>query len=627
MRRYLVALLLILALALAACAQQPAAVEEPAPAEEEAPVEEEAPAEEEPAAEEPAAEEPAEEEAAEEPAEEEEAAEEPAEEEAAVGALELPAEFGALAMENDLLVLDNEGCPEDYTGYFERIEAVDPTTVVFTMCKPDPAFRAKVAHQSFGIQPAEHLLEAGQAGALLENPVGSGPYQLDTWNRGESVILSAFEDYWGNQPMDPQMVFRWATEGAARLLELQTGNVDQIAFVGPEDFETVENDPNLQLIPNPNPNIFYLAMTNTFEPFDDPRVRQAIAMGIDRQRIIDNFFPEGSEVPDYFTPCTIPNGCEGEPWYEFDPEAARALLEEAGYGDGFETSIFYRDVYRVYLPEPPIVATEIQTQLEENLGITAEVVPMESGPFLEEASAGRLDGFYLLGWGADYPHPTNFLDYHFGEANMQFGEPHPEIYEPLREAATIADSEEAAPLYEQANNAIRELVPMVPMAHGAAADAALAAAENSHVRPFGAILGHIVDTPDDTFVYMQSAEPISLYCGDETDGETFRVCSQIVETLLAYGLETGDTEPALATGCEPNEESTEWTCTLREDVTFHDGSTLDANDVVMSYAIGVDASNPLHAPVEQGGAGSSGAFEYYSYLWGLMNAPEEEAAE
>ncbi len=612
MRRYLVALLLILALLLAACgggATPNEGTDEPETAVD---VATEVVVEEEPT-EEMVEEEPTEEMVEEEPTEE--MVEEEPTEEAAGGDMGM----GALAMENDLLYIDAGGC--EYGGYFERIEAVDPLTVVFTMCKPDPAFQAKIAFEGFGIHPSEHLM-AGAEGALLETPIGTGPYKLDSWNRGESVILTANEDYWGEQPLDPTMVFRWATEGAARLLELQSGQVDQIAFVSPDDFETVESDADLQLIPNPNPNIFYVGMTDTFENFKDAKVRQAIAMGIDRQRIVDNFYPTGSEVASHFTPCSIPGGCEGDEWYEFDPEAAKALLAEAGFADGFETSIFYRDVFRVYLPEPSLIAQEIQAQLEENLGITAEIMPMESGPFLEAASAGELDGLYLLGWGADYPHPTNFLDYHFGKDNLQFGAPHAEIYEPLSEAAQLADAVEAAPIYEGANNAIRELVPMIPIAHGAAADAARADVENAHSRPFGGVIGSIVDTPDDTFVYMQSAEPISLYCADETDGETFRVCGQIVESLLAYGLDSGDTEPALATECVGSEDATEWTCNLREGVTFHDGSEFDANDVVATYAIGVDASNPLHASAEEGGAGNSGAFEYWSYLWGLMNAPE-----
>jgi ABC-type transport system substrate-binding protein len=504
----------------------------------------------------------------------------------------------------------------DYGGKIESIVAVDEFTVQFNLCKPDPAFLAKAAFTPFAIQPSEWIEETGGTGELLEHPIGTGPYMVEEWVRGDSVIFTRFEDYWGEPAIAETAVLRWATEGASRLLELQSGNVHMITNVSPDDFETVEADANLQLLPSANPNILYLAMTNTFEPFNDPLVRQAVAMGIDRSRIVDNFFPVGSEVASHFTPCSIPNGCEGEEWYEFDAEGARALLEEAGYPDGFETTIYYRDVFRVYLPEPGVVAQEIQTQLCEKMCITAEIQVMESGAFIAESSAGNLDGFYLLGWGADYPHVTNFLDFHFGAANPQFGDAHPEIYEVLVEASQIADVAEAAPLYEQANNAIKELVPMVPIAHGASADAALASLGGAYVPPFGATSFALLDSGSDTVVYMQNAEPISLYCADETDGESLRPCQQVVEPLLDYAKDSGDTVPALATACESNEDATVWTCSLREGVLFHDGSKFDANDVVASWSAGIDAANPFHV-------GNTGAFEYYSYLWdSLMNLPE-----
>jgi len=437
---------------------------------------------------------------------------------------------------------------------------------------------------------------------------------IESWNRGDSIIFRRFEDYWGDPPVADTLVFRWATEAAARLLELQSGTVDYITKLSPDDFEAVQSDSNLQLVPVPNPNILYLAMTNTFEPFNDVRVRQAIAMGIDRQRIVDNFYSEGSEVASHFTPCSIPNACQGEDWYDFDPDAAKALLAEAGYPDGFETSIFYRDVVRVYLPEPGVVAVEIQNQLKENLNIDAEVVVMESGEFISEAYAANLDGLYLLGWGADYLHVTNFLDFHFGASNLQFGEPFPEIYEVLEEASKIGDPSVAAPLYEQANNAIKELVPMVPVAHAAPADAALADVENAHA----AVLG----PPDlwdfdpggrDTLVYLKAAEPISLYCADETDGESLDACKMVTEGLYKYDKD-GNANPTLATSCDPNEDSTVWTCHLREGVKFHDGSDLDANDVVMSWAAGIDAANQYHV-------GNTGGFQYFASLFdSLMNA-------
>jgi len=240
----------------------------------------------------------------------------------------------------------------DYGGKMLEIAAVDEFTVKFTLCKPDPAFMAKVAFIPFAIQPEEWIEKTGGTGEILEKPVGTGPYAIDSWNRGDSIIFKAFDDYWGTKAKNETLVYRWATEGAARLLELQSGTVDYITNVSPDDIETVENDPNLQLLPIASPNILYLAMTNTFAPFDDVKVRQAFAMGIDRQRIVDFFYPDGSEVASHFTPCSIPGGCEGEAWYDFDATAAKALLADAGFPEGFKTAIYYRDVFRSYLPEP-----------------------------------------------------------------------------------------------------------------------------------------------------------------------------------------------------------------------------------------------------------------------------------
>jgi len=502
----------------------------------------------------------------------------------------------------------------DYGGKIKSIEATDQFTVTFTMCKPDPAFLAKAAFTPFGIQPEEHLDATGGGGEILGNPIGTGPWRLDTWARGDSVIMRRFDDYWGNKPKFETLVIRWSDSGAGRLVELRAGTVDQITNLSPDDFESVQNDESLTFLPVANPNILYLAMTSTFEPLDKLEVRKAVAMGIDRQRIVDHFYPVGSEVASHFTPCSIVNGCEGDTWYDFDPEAARALLAEAGYPDGFKTKINYRDVFRGYLPEPSLVAVEFQTQLRDNLGIEAEVVVMESGEFIDESTNGRLDGFYLLGWGADYPHVTNFLDFHFSAKNPQFGNVYPEIYEVLEKASTIANEETAKPLYAQANNAIKALVPMVPIVHGASASAAGAYVGNAHFRPFGAPLFDRVDPGKDTFVYMQNAEPISLYCADETDGESLAVCQQMVEVLFEYAIDSGAVEPRLATECAANDDATVWTCTLRQGVKFHDGSDFDANDVVASWAAGIDAKNPNHK-------GNTGAFEYYSYLWdGLMNA-------
>ena len=154
---------------------------------------------------------------------------------------------------------------------------------------------------------------------------------------------------------------------------------------------------------------------------------------------------------------------------------------------------------------------------------------------------------------------------------------------------------------------------MVPVAHGAPADAALADVEYAHTSVLGPPLLWKT-TPDgrDTLVYLKAAEPISLYCMDESDGESLDACKMVTEGLYEYD-EFGVAQPTLATECTANEDATVWTCTLREGVTFHDGSTVDANDVVRSWDAGVNAASPYHA-------GNTGAFTYPSYLFdALMN--------
>jgi len=509
------------------------------------------------------------------------------------------------------LVVDAGGC--DYGGRVRSITAVDEFTVEFELCGPHPGFLAQIASGVFGIQSQENLEATG--GAPLRNPIGTGPYSLVDWIAGNSVVYERFDDYYGDMAAQKTAVLRWETDSAGRLLELQSGKADGMTFPGPEDYATIDGDAELVLLEKPEPNVFYIGFTNTFPPWDDVRVRQAVALGIDRQRIIDRFYPPGSETASHFTPCSVENGCEGESWYEFNVDEAKALLAEAGLGDGFETTIYYRDVILGYLPSPGGVAAEIQSQLKKNLNITAEVVVMERTEFAETSSAGGLDGIHLRGWTGDYPHVTNFLDLRFSEPNAQFGDPYPAIYEALEAASQATDPVAAALLYQEANNAIKELVPMVPVAHVGSAFATTATAAGAYAPPWGQVRFNQWDNGTDTMIFVQSSEPISLYCADETDPGSLRACAQVVEALYSYSA-TGRVQPQLATGCESNETLDLWTCSLRQGVLFHDGTTFDANDVVASLGAGLDASNPLHT-------GNSGVFVYYDYLWnGLINVPE-----
>jgi len=547
--------------------------------------------------------------------------------EAPMAATEAPV---APEVPNQAVVTDTSYAATDcaYGGEFKSIEAVDESTVKITLCVPDPAFPSKIAFTSFAIQPSEYLEATGGNGDLLEKPVGTGPYMVTSWERGNQLVFTKNPNYWGENTGADTLVFRWGTESAQRLLELQSGTVDGIDNVGPDDFATVEGDSALALYTRPALNIMYIGFNNNPQvdgfdnaanPLANEKVRQAIAMGVDRQRIVDNFYPAGSEVASHFTPCSIPNGCVGDDWYEFDPAGAKALLTEAGYPDGFETVLNYRDVVRGYLPDPNVVAQDLQAQLLENLNITLNIEVMESGAFLTAADAGQLQGLYMLGWGADYPDQTNFLGYHFGSgASAQFGDKFDDITSAIDSGAQLASDADREPFYIEANNAIRTHVPMIPVAHGGSALAFKASVEGAHASPLGNEGFSVMNNGTDTFVWMQNAEPISLYCADETDGESLRACEQVTQSLLGYETAGTAVEPVLAESYEVSDDLTEWTFHLRQGVVFHDGSAFDAADVIASLAVQWDAAHPLHT-------GNTGAFSYWSGLFGsFLNAPPAE---
>ena len=506
----------------------------------------------------------------------------------------------------------------DYNGQIGSIKATAANSVEFTLCAPDAAFLSKVAFTSLAIQDADYLTETGGGGeALFRNPNGTGPYKLKAWTSGSDIALETNPDYWGEPPKTPDAVIRWSTEAAQRLVELTSGTVDGIDNPGADDFETINANPELKLFPRTALNIMYVGMNNTKKYWDNDKVRQAIAMGIDRQRIVDTFYPPGSSVASHFTPCDIPGGCTGEEWYEFDPTAAKELLTEAGYPDGFTTKIHLRALPRGYIATPVDVATDLQDQLKKNLNITAEIDVQDDTTYLTTASRGELDGLFILGWGADYPDVTNFLDVFFGVgADESLGKKWDDITEPLKEGGQTADQAARDAAYTIANNKIKEHVPLVPIAHGGSATVFRADVEGAHSSPLGNEALFAMKAGDrNQIVWLQGGEPGGLYCADETDGEALRVCEQIMEPLYSYEIGGTAPEPLLATACEANADSTVWTCTLRDGVKFHNGATFDAADVVTSFAVQWDAKHPLHV-------GREGLFEYWGYLFGgNLNPP------
>src|SRR6202795_4374225 len=136
---------------------------------------------------------------------------------------------------------------------------------------------------------------------------------------------------------------------------------------------------------------------------------------------------------------------------------------------------------------------------------------------------------------------------------------------------------------------------MIPLNHAASAAAYQADVTGAQASPLGVDIFSVVKPGDRTqIVFEQNGESAGLYCGDESDGDSLRNCEKIYDTLYAYKIGGIDKVPRPAPPCPPHTDGTRWTCTLRQGVKFHDGSALDANDVVATLAAQWDPNNPLH---------------------------------
>ncbi len=491
----------------------------------------------------------------------------------------------------------------------KTVEKVDDYTVKITLNRPDVAFLYKLAFGSFAIQSPAQIQKYEGGGDFFKNPSGTGPFKLEEWVPDTTIKLVPFADYWGTKPTLKSVVYRVIKEPPARLLELQAGTVDIIDNVAPDDIPAAQADPNLTVALRPAFNIGYLGMNRAKPPFDNQQVRQAIAMAINKKDLVTALYPPTASPAKGFIPPGIFGYSQGLVDWEYNPTKAKELLAKAGFPNGFKTNLWVMPVSRGYYPNPDKVGQVLQADLKA-IGIETQIVTYDWGVYLDKVAAGDAE-LFMLGWMADYPDATNFVDVFFGAgADNSFGPTFPEIVETLRRGAAEADPVARQKIYDEANQLIHDLVPAVPIVHNASAVAMKKTVKGFLPSPLSTeFLWPVSVDGASTVVFARSGDTVGFDVADETDGESLMVALQIMEPLVSFKPGTAEVVPALAERWEVNDELTEWTFFLRKGVQFHDGTAFNADAAIFNIDRWWDKSNPTHH-------GHTGDFFYWSYFLG-----------
>lgn len=303
-----------------------------------------------------------------------------------------------------------------------------------------------------------------QAGGLSDYPTGSGPFTFTNWVSGDYVRLDANLAYWGGRPAADSLTFALIPGDPQRLDALQDNTI-QVAMDLPNDYAlTAVLDENLRLYDRPPARVGYLGINRAHAPLDNLLVRRAIAHAINMPALLAAHYGLGYRQAMQFIPPTIWGYESAAPEYGYNPVLAVSLLAQAGYPDGFATTLSYRDVVRPYLPDPGGAAQAIAADLEY-VGIEVTVTAMESAEFLSQYRAGQLD-LFLLGWGADHLHPDNFLSPHFCDpGNLGFGPQDAALCDLLDAALSEPDYAGQLALYRSASTRVMETLPAFPLVH------------------------------------------------------------------------------------------------------------------------------------------------------------------
>jgi peptide/nickel transport system substrate-binding protein len=364
----------------------------------------------------------------------------------------------------------------------ESVRAVDADTLEFRLREAQAAFLADLA-----IFPA-YLISPKFIDQ--QHPVGTGPFRFVSWVPNETIELAANADYWDGPPKIQKLIFKVVPDSAARLIQLQTGEIQGLDGIDPNDLPTIAADPSLKLITAPGLNVCYLAFNCSKPPLDNKYLRELIASSIDKTDLVATVYRGAAVVAANPLPPFI-NGYNDQ--IPAKPSYALARVPPLEHPLRLEVMTNPRP----YLPNPIKAAEMIKADLAQ-AGVPVEIVPNEWGSHLSRTSHGEHE-MALLGWVGDNGDADNFLYVLLDKDTATLGSAlnicfwKNDAYHDLMIAARRElDPDKRAALYRQAQQIVYNEAPMVPLAHAKALAACRANVDGLQFEINGDILFHNV---------------------------------------------------------------------------------------------------------------------------------------
>jgi peptide/nickel transport system substrate-binding protein len=329
----------------------------------------------------------------------------------------------------------------------ESFEATDDLTVTLRLGRPAPNLLEQIGpFKGMAIAPAAAI----EAGTLGDEPVGTGPFRFVSFSPGDSVVVEAFEDYWGEGPYLDGVEFRVIPDESVKITNLETGEVDWIDSVPPQQLDQLEGSDDLVLGRVAGNDYWYLALNNEREPFDDPEVRRAIAFALDPATIAEAAKFDAATPNETAIPETSFWHLDHAP-FGHDPEQAQQLLDEAGVS-GLTIDLMVTNEF----PETVTAAQVISSQLEE-VGITVDIRTEDFSTWLAEQGDGNFDAF-MLGWLGNIDPDDFYYAQHHSTGGFNFhGFEDAEVDQLLDDARVEVDQDARKELYDQAATRIVDL--------------------------------------------------------------------------------------------------------------------------------------------------------------------------